>query len=68
MCVVSIPTPITVGLYYTPEPPNLATAAEFYVLAENQPKKIRLSLMASVALAAEKYVAFEFHISSIQLN
>ena len=25
-------------------------------------KKILLSLMASVALAAEKYVAFEFHI------
>jgi len=47
----------------------LAAAAEFYVLAENQPKKNRLSRMASVALAAENYVAFEFHnLSGIQIN
>jgi len=42
----------------TPEPPNLAAAAEFCALAENQPKKIWLSRIASVASAAEKLFGF----------
>ena len=39
-----------------PPPPN------FMCQPKISRKKIRLSLIASVALAAEKYVAFEFHI------
>jgi len=39
----------------TPEPPNLAAAAEFCALAG---KKIRLSQIASIASAAEKLFGF----------
>jgi len=42
----------------------LAAAAEFCALAENQPKKIRLSRISSAASAVEKLFGFSFHLST----